>query len=100
MKEFIDAWKKVDRDKLALLLSVVPGAGHLYKHHYAGGLTILVGGNLLVAFMAILLALATLGTSLVLVPLLWWVGIAISAYGLEDRHGTHHFLHPWTERPA
>lgn len=97
MKEFIDAWKKVDRDKLALLLSVIPGGGHLYKHHYAAGLTILIGGNLLVAFMAILLAIATLGTSLVLVPLVWWVGIAISAYGLEDRHGTHHWLHPWTE---
>jgi len=96
MKEFLEAWKRVDRNRVALLLSVVPGAGHLYKHHYAAGLAILLGGNLLVAFVAILLAMATAGVSLVAVPLLWWSGVAISAYGLEDWHGKHHWLHPWS----
>jgi len=98
MKEFVDAWKDVDRNKVALLLSIVPGAGHLYKRHYVTGICLLIGGNLLVAFVAILLAIATVGISLVVVPLLWWVGVAISAYGLEDRHGTHHWLHPWTQK--
>lgn len=101
MKEFVEAWKGVDRNKVALLLSIVPGGGHLYKHHYGSGIGILTGGNLLMAFVAALLGIATAGASLVVVPLLWWAGVAISAYGIEDRHGKHHYLHPWTPaRPA
>jgi hypothetical protein len=96
MKEFLEAWNRVDRDKFALLLSIIPGAGHLYKHHFAAGMGILLGGNILVAFIAILLAIATFGISLVVVPLLWWAGVAISAYGLDDWHGRHYWLHPWT----
>lgn len=100
MKEFIEAWKRVDRDRVALLLSIVPGAGHLYKHHYGAGLGILLGGNLLMAFIAILLAMATAGFALAIVPIIWWAAIGISAYGAEDRHGKHHFLHPWSRKAA
>ncbi len=46
----------------------------------------------------LLLAIATVGISLVALPLLWWAGVAISAYGLEDWHGKHHWLHPWTDQ--
>lgn len=99
MKEFLDAWKRVDRDRVALLLSVIPGAGHLYKHHYASGFGILIGGNILMAFIAILLGIATAGVSFFVVPILWWVGVAISAYGADDRHGQHQWLHPWTKKP-
>jgi hypothetical protein len=49
----------------------------------------------------LLLAIATVGISLVALPLLWWAGVAISAYGrLEDWHGKHHWLHPWTDQSA
>lgn len=98
MKEIIEAWSHVDRNRVAFLLSVVPGAGHLYKHHYGAGLTILIAGNLLVVFCALLLALATAGVSLVAVPVIWWVSVAFAAYGLEDWHGKHQWLHPWTDR--
>ena len=56
MKEFIDAWKNVDRNKVAALLSVVPGLGHLYKHHYLSGIGIMTAGNALMVFIRMLIA--------------------------------------------
>lgn len=96
MNEFSKAWRSVDRNTVALILSVIPGAGHLYKHHYASGLGILIGGNILMVFVAVLLTLGTFGLSLVLVPLAYWLGIGASAYALPDWHGHHRYLHPWT----
>ena len=91
MKELFDAWRSVDRNKIAALLSVVPGAGHLYKHHYLAGAGILIVGNALMVFVAAWLSIATVGLSLLLVPALWVAGIAYAAYSAPDRHGTH----PW-----
>ncbi len=93
MKELLDAWKEVDRNKVAALLSVIPGLGHLYKHHYMAGAGILTAGNVLMVFIALWLAFATVGLSLVIVPALWFVGIAGSAYFATDEHGKHPYLH-------
>ena len=90
--------RKKDRDLIANLLSVVPGAGHLYKHHYAAGLGILIGGNLLVVLVTALLALATFGVAIVVVPAAYMLAIAWSAHELEDWHGKHEFLHPWSKK--
>jgi hypothetical protein len=98
MKELYDAWKQVDRNKVAALLSVLPGLGHLYKHHYLAGIGIMTAGNVLMIFVALWLALATLGLSLILVPAVWVVGIAYSAYLATDEHGMHPWLHVWEYR--
>jgi membrane protein implicated in regulation of membrane protease activity len=98
MKELIDAWKKVDRNKIAALLSVIPGLGHLYKHHYVAGLGLLIGGNALMIFVALWLSLATFGLSLILVPLLWFAGIGFSAYYASDEHGARPWIEVWQER--
>ncbi len=98
MKEILDAWKKVDRDTIAVGLSLVPGLGHLYKHHYLAGFGILTLGNVLVVFVAGLLAFATLGLSLLVVPALWFGCIACSAYMASDEHGHHPWLHVWSYR--
>lgn len=95
MKELLDAWKQVDRNKVAALLSVVPGLGHLYKHHYVAGFAVLTAGNLLMIFVALWLAIATLGLALIVVPACWWAGIAASAYFATDEHGAHPWLHVW-----
>lgn len=95
MKELIDAWKKVDRDKIAALLSVIPGLGHLYKHHYLAGFGILTIGNVLMVFVAGLASLGTLGVSLIAVPAMWFAGIAYSAFMASDEHGHHPWLHVW-----
>lgn len=87
--------RKKDRDLFAALLSVVPGVGHLYKHHYVAGVGILIGGNLLMLLITALLALATFGLAIIVVPVLYLMGVAWAAHELPDWHGKHHFLHPW-----
>lgn len=98
MKELFDAWKQVDRNKIAALLSVIPGLGHLYKHHYIAGVGLMIGGNALMVFVALWLSLATVGLSLVLVPALWFASVAASAYDASDAHGAHPWLHVWREK--
>jgi hypothetical protein len=95
MKELLDAWKQVDRNKVAMAMSVIPGMGHLYKHHYLAGAGILTIGNILVLFVSLLLGLATLGVSVIVLPVAWVAGIALSAYMASDEHGHHPWLHVW-----
>ena len=87
MHELLNAWNKVDRNKVAAAMSVVPGLGHLYKHHYLQGLGLLVIGNVLILFISGLLSLGTFGLSLVVVPLLWFAGVA-SRSGISQPFGT------------
>ncbi len=93
--EFRDTWRAVDRNKIAALLSIIPGLGHLYKRHYAAGIGILTGGNILVGFVSALLVFGTFGLSVLVLPALYIAAIAASAYTLPDWHGRHRFLHPW-----
>lgn len=95
MKAMIDAWSRADRDKIALVLSVIPGLGHLYKHHYLAGFGILTVGNVLVGFISVLMALGTFGLSLLVLPAAWLAGIAFAAYMAPDEHGHHPWLHVW-----
>lgn len=95
MKEILEAWKRVDRNKLAAALSVIPGLGHLYKHHYLAGFGILTLGNVLVAFIAGLLVFGTFGVSLFAMPAAWIAAVAWSAYMATDEHGHHPWLHVW-----
>lgn len=85
----------VDRDRVAALLSILPGLGHLYKHHYVAGIGLLVGGNILTGFVSVLMALGTFGLSILVVPAIYIATVAASAYALPDWHGRHHYLHPW-----
>lgn len=98
MKELVDAWKQVDRNQVAALLSVLPGLGHLYKHHYIAGIGLMTAGNLLIIFIAVWLSLATLGLSLIVIPALWFAGVAASAYLASDEHGSHPWLHVWKSK--
>jgi hypothetical protein len=100
MKELFDAWKQVDRNKVAALLSVIPGLGHLYKHHYIDGMVILTAGNALMVFVALWLSFATLGFALLMVPALWFAGVAFSAHQATDEHGNHPWLHVCNYRRA
>ena len=90
-------FKKKDRDLFAALLSVLPGAGHLYKHHYLAGIGIMIGGNLLMVLVTALLSIATFGVAIVVVPVAYLAGISYAAYELEDWHGKHQLLHPWRD---
>ena len=95
MKEIIEAWRRVDRNKVAMALSVIPGLGHLYKHHYLAGLGILTAGNVLVGFLSVLMVFGTFGFSMILLPSAWIAGVAYSAHMASDEHGHHPWLHVW-----
>lgn len=97
MNERTSAITSADRNKVAALLSLLPGLGHLYKHHYVAGIGLLLGGNILTGFIAVLMALGTFGFSILVVPLVYIATVAAAAYALPDWHGHHHYLHPWTQ---
>ena len=79
------------RSELAALLSLLPGLGHYYKGYRLMGATILLLGVPLIFFMAGILALATVGMSLLL-PLLFWAATMWHAYMLPDHNRHHWFL--------
>ena len=84
-----------DRNLVAALMSIAPGAGHLYKHHYLSGLGFLIGGNLLVVLVSVMMALGTFGLSMIIIPVVYTLAVAVAAYYLPDWHGHHGYLHPW-----
>lgn len=104
MNEILQAWRSVDRNIVAAILSVVPGLGHLYKHHYVAGFG-LMAGSFLVVFIAALLGMATFGFGLLVIPA-YFLGVAAGAYTAPDWHGHHAYLHAghwrakWNHEPA
>lgn len=70
-------------DLVAVMLSVVPGLGHVYKGYKLLGLLFVTG-----AFGAILLgalaATATAGFGLALIPI-YWFAVMFHVYGVEDK---------------
>jgi hypothetical protein len=70
-------------DAVAVMLSVIPGLGHVYKGYRLLGLLFVIG-----AFGAILLgmlaATATAGFGLGLIPI-YWLAVMFHVYGIEDR---------------
>lgn len=84
--ETLQAMRRADRNKVALLASVIPGAGHFLKG-YKGLGAALLAGNILMVFTAAWLSIATLGLSLLFVPLAWFAAVGASAYLIPDRTG-------------
>jgi hypothetical protein len=71
-----------DRDVASVLLSVVPGLGHLYKGHTLLGLLFMAGG-IFATFAVSVIATFTMGFGILLLPL-YWVGVMMHVFWLED----------------
>lgn len=71
------------RDTTAMLASIIPGLGHIYKGHRLMGALFMLGG-LFAIFWGSLAATATMGLGLILIPL-YWAGMMVHAYWLDDR---------------
>src|ERR1043165_7857715 len=71
------------RDAGAVMLSVIPGLGHVYKGYKLIGLLFFFGaiGALLAGGLA---ATATAGFGLFLIPI-YWFGCMFHVYGIHDR---------------
>ena len=71
------------RDIIAVALSAVPGAGHIYKGHKLMG-WIIMAGTVLVIFGVGVVATYTAGFGLLLLPF-YWLWVMTLAYWIEDR---------------
>ena len=70
-------------DAVAVLLSVIPGLGHIYKGHRFIGMLLVMGIPFAIA-LALLAATATAGFGLGLIPV-YWFATMFHVYGIEDR---------------
>jgi hypothetical protein len=76
----------------AVLSTVVPGLGLVFKGHYTAGFIWMFAGMPLAIWVGILLSLATAGIGLLL-PLICWAAQAVDAYYEVDlRRRRHHHL--------
>jgi hypothetical protein len=71
------------RDLAAVVMSVVPGLGHIYKGHALSGALYMLGAVFAV-IAAVVASTATAGFGLLLLPL-YWAGVMLQVYWLEDR---------------
>lgn len=76
------------RDRVSLFLSVVPGLGHIYKGHRLLGALLLMGSGF-ATFACFVVATASAGWGMLLLPV-YWVGVMLHVYFLEDRALHHH----------
>ena len=74
-------------DAVAVLLSIIPGLGHIYKGHKALGLLIMFVGTPMAIGIAALTFTFTAGFGGLLLPL-WWFGVMFHVYGIDDRVAT------------
>lgn len=71
------------RDMAAVLMSIIPGLGHIYKGHRMTGALYMLGGVFAI-FAAGVAATATAGFGLLLLPL-YWAGVMLQVFWIEDR---------------
>ena len=71
-------------DAVAVMLSVIPGLGHVYKGYKLVGLLFVIGAFGALALGA-LAATATAGFGFFLVVIVYWVGVMLHVYGIKDR---------------
>jgi hypothetical protein len=71
-------------DAMAVLLSVIPGLGHIYKgHRLVGALLMFIGTPMAIGIAALTFTF-TAGFGGLLLPL-YWFGVMFHVYGIEDR---------------
>lgn len=71
------------RDMAAVLMSIVPGLGHIYKGHTLTGLLYMLGAGFAILAAGVA-ATATAGFGLLLLPL-YWAGVMLQVFWIEDR---------------
>jgi hypothetical protein len=71
-------------DAVAVLLSILPGLGHIYKGHRMIGLILMFFGTPFATAVALLAATGTAGFGLALLPL-YWFAVMFHVYAIQDR---------------
>jgi hypothetical protein len=71
-------------DAVAVLLSILPGLGHVYKGHTIIGLILIFFGTPFAVGVAALIATGTAGFGIALLPV-YWIAVMIHVYAIQDR---------------
>ena len=73
-------------DAVAVVLSVIPGLGHIYKGHKLMGALIMLVGTPMAIGVAALTFTFTAGFGGLLLPL-WWLGVMFHVYAIDEDSG-------------
>ena len=71
-------------DAIAVLLSVLPGLGHIYKGHKLIGMLLIFVGTPMAVGLAALIATGTAGFGVALLPV-YWLAVMVHVYAVKDR---------------
>ena len=71
-------------DAVAVILSIIPGLGHIYKGHKLLGAILMFIGTPMAILLAALSFTFTAGFGGLFLPL-WWFGVMFHVYAIEDR---------------
>ena len=71
-------------DAIAVMLSVVPGLGHIYKGHKVIGMLLMFFGTPMAVGLALLIATGTAGFGVALLPV-YWLAVMVHVYAIQDR---------------
>jgi hypothetical protein len=71
-------------DAVAVMLSVMPGLGHIYKGHKFLGLILMFAGTPMAVALALLIATGTAGFGVLVLPV-YWVAVMVHVYAVQDR---------------
>jgi hypothetical protein len=71
-------------DMVAVMLSIVPGLGHIYKGYRLIGLLLIFFGTPIAVGLALLIATGTAGFGFFLLPI-YWLAVMVNVWAIPDR---------------
>ena len=71
-------------DMVAVMLSLVPGLGHIYKGYRLIGVLLIFAGTPIAIGLALLIATGTAGFGFFLLPV-YWIAVMINVWAIPDR---------------
>ncbi|HEY2801414.1 MAG TPA: hypothetical protein VGI85_12520 [Chthoniobacterales bacterium] len=75
-------------DMVAVMLSIVPGLGHIYKGYRLIGVLLLFIGTPAAVASALLIATGTAGFGFFLLPV-YWIAVMVHVWAIPDRIAPH-----------
>lgn len=71
-------------DMVAVMLSILPGLGHIYKGYRLIGVLLLFVGTPVAVALALLIATGTAGFGFFLLPV-YWIAVMVHVWAIPDR---------------
>ncbi len=71
-------------DMVAVMLSILPGLGHIYKGHRLIGVLLMFVGAPMAVGLALLIATGTAGFGFFLLPI-YWIAVMVHVWAIPDR---------------